>query len=296
MEKIKVVKLSVIVPVYNVEKYLERCLDSIINQTLKDIEIICINDGSTDNSLSILEEYKKKDYRIVIINQKNKGLAVARNVGIEIAQGEYLAFVDSDDWINPNFLECLYDSAKENNCDIAVGNIFRVPDRGKTTPFLQYKETKIYEDTNSKFEICDIPKMCYVWNRIYKREKLIKNKIKFIEGKVYEDVLFSHKALYYSGKLITVPDAIYYYFRHSNSIVAKTHRNKKFIKDAQYAEKLSEDFRREHNIDISKYAETVRKYKIFGLTILKIKARPNQKIYYFLNCKIFKTNKNGKIK
>lgn len=113
MEKLKVVKLSVIIPVYNVEKYLKRCLDSVINQTLKDIEILCINDGSTDDSLSILEEYKSKDSRIVIISQGNKGLAATRNVGIENAKGEYLAFVDSDDWINSKFLECLYSSAKE---------------------------------------------------------------------------------------------------------------------------------------------------------------------------------------
>lgn len=292
MEKLKVVKLSVIIPVYNVEKYLKRCLDSVINQTLKDIEILCINDGSTDDSSSILEEYKKKDYRIVIINQKNKGVAVARNVGIEIAQGEYLAFVDPDDWINSEFFECLYNSAKENDCDIAVGNIMRVPNKGKATPFLQYENTQIYEDTNSKFETCDIPKMCYVWNRIYKREQILKYNIRFIEGKVYEDIMFSHKALFYLDKLITVPDANYYYFRHSNSIVAKTHKNKKFINDAKYAETLSEQFRIEHNIDISKSAETVKKYKIFGLTILKIKARPNQKTYYFLNCEIFKTNKN----
>lgn len=221
MEKLKVVKLSVIIPVYNVEKYLKRCLDSVINQTLKDIEILCINDGSTDDSLSILEEYKSKDSRIVIITQENKGLAATRNVGIENAKGEYLAFVDSDDWINAKFSECLYNSAKENNCDIAVGNIMRVPNKGKATPFLQYENTQIYEDTNSKFEICDIPKMCYVWNRIYKRDQILKYNIRFIEGKVYEDVIFSHKALFYLDKLITVPDAIYYYFRHSNSIVAK---------------------------------------------------------------------------
>ena len=91
MEKLKVVKLSVIIPVYNVEKYLKRCLDSVINQTLKDIEILCINDGSTDDSLSILEEYKSKDSRIVVITQENKGLAATRNVGIENANGFTLA-------------------------------------------------------------------------------------------------------------------------------------------------------------------------------------------------------------
>ena len=100
-------KISVIVPVYNVEKYLARCLDSIINQTLADIEIICINDGSTDNSLEILNDYAKKDSRIKIIDQTNAGLSCARNAGMQIAQGEYIGFVDSDDWIDLDFYEKL---------------------------------------------------------------------------------------------------------------------------------------------------------------------------------------------
>ena len=100
-------KISVIVPVYKVEKFLPKCLESLINQTLKDIEIICINDGSPDNSLKILEEYAKKDSRIKIINQKNAGPSVARNNGMSAASGEYIGFVDSDDWIDLDFYEKL---------------------------------------------------------------------------------------------------------------------------------------------------------------------------------------------
>ena len=107
------IKVSIIVPVYNVEKYLKRCLDSITNQTLKELEIICINDGSTDNSLKILKQYAHKDKRISIINKQNEGLSVARNTGMEAASGEYIGFVDSDDWIDLDFYKKLYTTAKK---------------------------------------------------------------------------------------------------------------------------------------------------------------------------------------
>ena len=115
-------KVSVIIPVYNTERYLRRCLDSVCNQTLSDIEIICINDCSTDNSLDILKEYADKDKRIKIINFKeNKGAAVARNTGIDIVNGEYIGFIDSDDFVDSDFYEKLYNTASENNSDIAKG-------------------------------------------------------------------------------------------------------------------------------------------------------------------------------
>ncbi len=101
-------KVSIIVPVYNVENYLDRCLDSLINQSFDDIEIICINDGSTDNSLSILKDYEKKDARVKIINKDNSGVSDCRNNGINVANGEYIVFVDSDDWIDVNMIETMY--------------------------------------------------------------------------------------------------------------------------------------------------------------------------------------------
>ena len=110
-------KISIIVPVYNVEKYLKECLDSLINQTLEDIEIICINDGSTDNSLAILEEYQKKDSRIKVFSQRNQGVSAARNLGIEKATGEYLTFLDSDDRLELNTCEILYKETIAKNSD-----------------------------------------------------------------------------------------------------------------------------------------------------------------------------------
>ena len=113
-------KVSVIIPVYNVEQYLNQCLDSVINQTLKDIEIICVDDGSTDNSFKMLEEYAQKDNRIKVIHQKNKGAAAARNEGLYIAQGKYLSFLDSDDFFEIDMLEQMYNCAEKYNTDIVV--------------------------------------------------------------------------------------------------------------------------------------------------------------------------------
>ena len=125
-------KLSIIVPVYNASKYLERCLDSVINQTLKEIEIICINDGSSDNSKTILENYAKKDNRIKIINQKNLGLSASRNKGIKYANGEYIFFVDADDWIELNTCEITYNFAKEKNLDLLLFGAKNIDDDGIT--------------------------------------------------------------------------------------------------------------------------------------------------------------------
>ena len=112
--------ISIIIPVYNVSKYLRVCLDSVINQTYKDLEIICINDGSLDNSLDILKEYSNKDNRIIIIDKKNSGVSAARNDGIERSSGEYLFFIDSDDYIDNDFIEVFYNNAKKNDSDLVI--------------------------------------------------------------------------------------------------------------------------------------------------------------------------------
>ena len=144
MEKIKI---SVIVPVFNAEKYLKMCLNSFVSQTLKNIVIICIDDGSTDNSLAILDKFKSKDDRIKIIKQKNYGVSIARNNGISEAQGEYIGFVDADDWVDKDFFEKLYNAAQKYNADIATAGYYR---RGKIlrSKKLNYKkEEKITNPT-----------------------------------------------------------------------------------------------------------------------------------------------------
>lgn len=273
-------KVSIIVPVYNVEKYLRKCLNSLINQTLKDIEIICINDGSTDKSLEILEEYKNRDSRIILLNQENSGQSIARNNGIKKATGEYLGFVDPDDWVDLDYYEKLYNAASTNDTDIAVGGIIRVTGI-KKKKFLNFEKETITDNTNLKFELCDVPEKSYVWNKIYKTEKLKEIGLEFEKGIFYEDCIFTPQALFYLGEIVTVPNIHYYYLRRGNSTVKQ--RSEKANADSVYAHKKANDFIKEHNIDISSHEPKTYRFKIFGVTIFKIRQIGKRKQYALFN-------------
>lgn len=262
-------KISVIIPIYNVEKYIKECLSSVVNQTLKDIEIICVNDGSKDNSRDIAAEFAQNDNRIKIIDQENSGLSAARNVGIKAASGEYVAFVDSDDRISLNFLEALYNAAKQNGADVACTNIVRFYPKEKK--FLEYKNVQVAQNVKEKYELGHVPEFNYVWNKIYKREALINLGLLFQEGKVYEDIVFTHKALYFLGKMVSVPDACYYY-RYTSGSLANNKKNK-----PDYLEnfKLAIDFVKANNI-VWKYIDKYPYYQkdkfIFcGLPVMTMK-------------------------
>ncbi len=273
-------KVSVIVPVYNVEKFLKRCLDSIINQTLKDIEIICIYYNSNDKTLEILEQIASKDSRITVIMQRTKGQAGARNEGTDIATGEYIGFVDSDDWIDLDFYEKLYNSAKKYDADIAVGSIIRLHKYNKKY-HLKIEDEVVTEDTNKKFELCDVPEKSYIWNKIYKTEKLKEFNLKFEEGILFEDVIYTPQVLYNLKKLVTVAGVNYYYWRRFVSSV--TRKDEKAKRDSIYAHNKAKEFFKEHNIDVSKQEVITKRYKLFGLTIFKTKTKGDTTIYSFLN-------------
>ena len=261
----KMVKISIIIPVYNSEQFLEKCLNSIINQTFKDIEIICIDDGSTDKSLKILNNFADKDNRITIINQKNSGPSAARNKGLEIAKGEYVGFVDSDDWIDLNFYEKLYNNAKKYDADIAVCGIKRLRSY-KWKYHLKIEKEEFTTDTNKKFVLCDVPDKCYVWNKIYKLQKLTEKNINFEPDTYYEDRYFTAQALVYLNGLVTVPDVYYNYRTNPNSIVKTKSKKKKH--DSRYTKVKMLRFLRNNNIRI---IHKIKKFKFFGLTYLKIK-------------------------
>lgn len=285
MEKIKI---SVIVPVYNREKLLKRCLDSIINQTLKEIEIIVVNDGSTDNSEEIIKSYK--DSRIVHISKNNEGISVARNTGINMAQGEYISFIDSDDWIDLDFLEKLYNSAQKYNADLAVAGIIRIQKFHKKF-HLKFRDEVLTNDLNKKFELCEVPNKSYVWNKIYKTSKLKEFNLDFEPQIIYEDVIFTPKVLYYFNKLVTVPDTYYYYWRSTNSLVKQ--RSQKARMDSIYAHKIANDFIKEHNIDVSSHQTFTKRCKIGKVTIFKTKTTNKHKEYVLFN--IIKWTKEEKI-
>lgn len=265
---IKMVKVSITVPVYNVEKYLEKCLDSLIGQTLKDIEIICINDGSTDNSLSILEKYAKKDSRIKIINQENQGIANTRNKSIKLAQGEYIGFVDSDDWLSLDFFEKLYNAALKYEADIAAAGIIRATDKHEKM-FLEFKKETVTNNTDKKFEICDIPDKSYVCNKIYKLSKIRYFGLKFKNDVTYEDIIFTPEAVHKLGTLVTVPDTYYFYYKRQGSITnTKSNKN-----NHSYAVEIANKYFKENNIDIEFHRTKICRFKICNLTIFKTKRK-----------------------
>ncbi len=279
-------KVSIIVPVYNIEKYLAKCLDSLINQTLEDIEIICVNDGSTDNSAEILNEYAQKDCRIKIINQDNAGLSAARNTGINAANGEYIGYVDSDDWIDLNFYEKLYNAAKDTDADIVVAGIKRVGgEHYKEKVFLKFEEPATTENTDEKFRLCDIPDKSYVWNKIYKLSEIKKHNLYFRVGVNYEDIIYAPKIIHTLKRLTTVPDTYYYYLKRRGSIVAQKSQKKYFYAAMEEAKKYFE----ENNINIDDHLTNQKKYKILGLTVFKIKTRGEIKeavLFNFIKWKI----------
>ena len=206
-------KVSVIIPIYNVEDYLIRCLDTLCNQTLKDIEIICVEDRSTDNSYEILKEYSYKDKRIKLIRlDVNSGAAVARNKGLEIATGEYLGFVDPDDSIDLNYYEELYKKAKESDYDI-------VKTRRKTI----HQDGKITE-SNLNNTIKDFGRyfFSYEWTTaIYKKSLVIENKINFpIECRKAQDTVFLNRVVLVSKSLALIDNVYYYYYKRDNSLNA----------------------------------------------------------------------------
>lgn len=262
-------KVSVIVPIYNVEKFLSQCLDCLINQTLKDIEIICVNDGSTDNSLQILEEYSQKDERIKIINQANGGLSSARNSGIKIAQGEFIGFLDSDDYLDLNFYESLYSRAKDTNSDIVTCEyIYKITNNDKKKElFLKVNRNVVTSDVKEKFECLYLPFYCYVQNKIYKKDCIKDN---FIEGLTFEDIYFTTTILAENNKMAVAKDVAYYYRNQPNSISNDvSNYNKHFYHKAMA---FFFKFVHDKNIDINteKYYKT-RKFRCLGITFFKIK-------------------------
>ena len=273
-------KISIIVPVYNTEKFLTKCLNSLINQTLNDIEIICINDGSTDNCQQILEKFANKDKRIHIINLINSGPSIARNIGIKKAKGEYLGFVDSDDWVDLNFFEKLYISAKKYDADIAVAGIKRVR-KYKWKYHIKFSKEKVITEINEKFRKCDVPDKCYPVNKIYKLSELQKQNINFEPNVYYEDRLFTAQVLINLKTLVTVSDTYYNYWTNPNSIV-KT-KSKKKSEDSKYTKEKLMKYLKENNINLDHYFTQLKKFKFFGLTVLKIKYYKYKKEFIILN-------------
>jgi glycosyltransferase involved in cell wall biosynthesis len=202
-------KISVIIPVYNIDKYLKRCLENALNQTLKQIEIICIDDGSTDDSSKILTEYLQNHKNFIVKTfTQNQGVSAARNAGLSLAQGEYLAFVDGDDEVDLNFYEKLYQKAKETDADIVKGQVMEIEYGGKRNIVKQLQEI-----ADNKFLF-----LTHWGSAIYKRALIAENNITFPHGySLGEDLLFLNKAVFAAKNLQLVCDVYYNYYRREDS-------------------------------------------------------------------------------
>lgn len=220
------IKVSIVIPVYNTSKYLKQCLDSVVNQTLQEIEIICVDDSSTDNSLEILKEYQQKDKRIKILNQKHKKQGAARNLGILSASGEYIGFVDSDDWCELDMFEKLYTRAKETDSDITMCAVTTFNDNNsnefsKSNTFLNLEVfplmffEKPFTPNDTLDFIMDIP--TFAWNKIIKKNLIVSNDIKFSEGIYFEEGAFFYDSWLSAEKISLIKDFGYFYRMYSDT-------------------------------------------------------------------------------
>lgn len=253
-------KISIIVPIYRVEKYLTTCIDSLMNQTLKEIEIILVDDGSPDKCGEIAEQYAKKDSRIKVIHQKNSGLGPARNTGIQAAKGEYIGFVDSDDWANKNMFENLYHAALENNADIVVsghcdwrdGKMIRVkrhPLAGKTVrdknEINEIRKNLYGQNVNDK-ETEAFPMS--VWIAIYRKKLVDDHQLKF-DNILSEDVIFNILAYKFANAITFTGDVDYCYRNENPSSIMRSFSENKVKRYEEYLERLTKISNAENDPD-----------------------------------------------
>ena len=237
-------KLSVIVPVYKVEPYIHKCVDSILNQTYTNLEVILVDDGSPDNCGKICDEYAEKDSRVKVIHKKNGGLSDARNAGIDIAAGDIIGFIDSDDYIEPYMYQEMIDYMQLNNLDIVCADTNQVKENKiKYKP--RYKENKIWKKNEALYEILNGSLDKSAVNKIYKRRVI--NNIRFPKGRVYEDVATTYQFIYNADKIGYLSKPYYYYIKRSGSIVATGFNSKsRYDCFVGYLERL--DFAEKHKL------------------------------------------------
>ena len=257
-------QVSIIVPAYNVENYIERCLNSLVNQTFKDIEIITINDGSTDKSLELLNKYAKEAIRVSVIDLGDEGVSYCRNLGVEKANGKYIMFVDSDDWIDSNMIEAMYKKAEENKLDLVMCSYIReFKDHSKEKRFnlpeeIIYKEDKVKNELLRKLvgpvkeELLN-PEMLdalgTVWGKLYRADILKENKLKFVDlseiGSA-EDTLFNIFTFNYLKKVMFLNKPMYHYWRDNPKSVTSQY-NPKLKEQRKVFFKYISDFLKENN-------------------------------------------------
>lgn len=258
--------VSIIVPIYNVEKHLRKCLDSLINQTLKQIEIILINDGSKDNSLEICLEYARQDNRIKVIDKVNEGVSVARNTGLDIAEGDYIGFVDPDDWIEPEMYESMYLKARNSIYPICICNYYKDTKSSSSPKLFKFRDVGLQQkESLSRKEVEEyilppmigmddiLPKtnsyiMGCVWRCLYSRDFIEKHQLRFEKGiTIMEDLVFNVEALLKSSGICIDEGVWYHYVQHNTSVLHAY--NKSMWTDQMHVHELLEKHLREAGLE-----------------------------------------------
>ena len=215
-------KISVIVAVYNIEKYVGRCIESILNQSYSELQIILVDDGSTDESGKICDDYAIKDLRIQVIHQENQGLSMARNTGIQYAEGAWLSFIDGDDIIHPQFIEILHRAIYSSSSQIAICDYLKGDDQTVfskdellyTDKYIELTSNHMLEEWHGK----NLDIETVAWNKLYDRE-LFRDGIRYPKGKIHEDVLITHRIVANANKVVIVPYKLYIYIQRNDSII-----------------------------------------------------------------------------
>ncbi len=264
-------KVTVIIPVYNTERLLDRCLESVVRQSLSDIEIICVDDGSTDGSPALLDSWAERDARIRVIHQTNGRQGKARNAALRVARGEYVGMIDSDDYIPEEYFERLYSAATEADADLAICGIVKQKPVGERV-VIAFDRVEVVHDADAKLRVCHCPPEFHPVNKLYRRAMLERLDLRFGEGISYEDVMFVTRAIVECDRVVTVPNVHYYYVLNPSSTV----------KSRQTATKQAQKY--EAHRDMVEYVEakglrvpsryrniTVRYGSFGGITLWKVK-------------------------
>lgn len=304
--------ISVIVPIYNVEKYLARCVDSIVNQTYKNLEIILVDDGSPDICPQMCDDYAKKDSRIKVVHKKNGGLSDARNAGMAVATGKYISFIDSDDYVSDDFFECLLDVMNKENSDIAECSVVKFYEDNRFDEFSDDLSVKTYDTQDAMSAlIAENPFHQHVWNKLYKTE-LVKD-IPYAVGKLNEDEFWTYRVFGRANKVARLNKTMYYYFQRSSSIMGVGYNIRRLdalegkANRQKYIENNFPDLSTQAKIDLygscmfayqsvlkfmsgadkKKALELIRKYrKMYNLSFdeIKLADKSARKYFYLAKC------------
>lgn len=248
--------VSIIVPVYNVEQYLSRCIESIINQTFQDIEVILINDGSTDNSLKILKKYEERDSRIILIDKENEGISQTRNLGIEKSKGEYIVFVDSDDWLELDFIELLYEKAIQMDCDLVMSAYTRNYPNRELRKKISLKSNYLFNNQETKEIVLrkligpikeelaqpeNLDSLVTVWGKLYKTSVIKDNHIKFKDIQLIgtaEDLLFNVEVFLHLKNSYFIDLPLYHYWKDNSKSFTSHYKKNLYQKWKNRDEKI----------------------------------------------------------